>query len=201
MKKVFKSMMIALSFLSMGMLTTSCEEGGILSQILGNLFGTGQTYNFIGTASSQTMSGKTTETGWVYTSFVNATTANPEGKYNFSNVPVSITCAETATITIPAYVEGKVSTTEIALGSLVMTTNSAGTYTMLDVGTDGFTASGTMTYEGKDYSICSLYIDQDNTKATSSKLELDLTIYFKNASESDITKAIRFRYAGVSEEQ
>lgn len=197
MRKVFKSMMIALSFLSMGMVTTSCEEGGILSQILGNLFDSGQTYNYTGKASSQTMSGSTIGQNWCYTSFVNSTQSNPDGIYYFTDVPVSITCSETATIKIPSYIEGDVQTSEILLGSLVMTPNSSETYTMLSVGEDGFSHSGNMTYEGKEYGIESLYIDEDNTRATSTTLELDLIIYFKNNAETDITKAIRFKYSGV----
>jgi len=66
MKKVFKSMIVVLSFLSMGMLTTSCEEGGILSQILPNLFGQTETYNYSGTATSECLTGAASTMQWNY---------------------------------------------------------------------------------------------------------------------------------------
>ncbi len=112
MRKVFKSMMIALSFLSMGMVTTSCEEGGILSQILGNLLGQTETYNYTGTATSESLTGAASTMQWNY---INTPTSTK------LTAPVTLTIQNSlATLALPAYTDGNVTMNGVTLYSLDM---------------------------------------------------------------------------------
>ena len=190
MKKVFKSMIVVLSFLSMGMLTTSCEEGGILSQILGNLFGQTETYNYMGSGTSECLTGSYLEGKWNY---INSSTPS-----KLTTTPVKLECKNSkATLTLPAYTDGKVTINGVTFYDLDMTASADNSYTALSVNdsqTEGSRIEGSVVYGGKTHKAGTVFIE--SAKATSETMILKMTLYFLNEAETDYDFAINFTYNG-----
>ena len=196
MKKTFKCVMIALAMLSAGTVITSCEsDDNFLSQIINMLFNTGETYTYQGTATSQILQGSTTEDqGW-RGNYINATNNNPTGISTISSMQTSLECGQTAKLTIPAYTDGKATTSTITIYNLVMTASTDNSYTNLSIG-DNSTIDGTITVDRQTYTAANLYIEK--ATATSGQLAFTGTIYFANADNTDYAIAINFSYAGSS---
>lgn len=189
MKKVFKSMMLALSFLSVGLVTTSCEEGGILSQILGNLFGQTETYNYTGSGTSECLTGSASTMEWTY---INSSTPS-----KLTTTPVTLECKNSlATLTLPSYKDGKVTMNGVALYNLDMAASADNSYTALTVG-ESSSIDGSIVYENTTYNAATVYIT--SARATSETMILEMTIYFQSAADAtagDYSKAINFTYSG-----
>jgi hypothetical protein len=185
MKKVFKSMIVALSFLSMGMLTTSCEEGGILSQILPNLFGQTETYNYSGTATSECLTGAASTMQWNY---INTPTSIK------LTAPVTLTVKNSlTTLELPSYIDGKVTMNNVTLYNLAMAASNDQSHTVLSVG-ESSTIDGSIQIGSTTYTAGTVYITK--AQATPESLILDMTIYFAAQNENDYTKAVNFTYNG-----
>lgn len=198
MKKTLKLVVIAMAVVAMGGVTTSCSEDSPLLNIIRNLFNPGETYEYTGSATSQTSNIVIQDNKYAIGTAVNAKTENPEGAYVFSSMPVSLTTQNNvATITLPVYEEGVVKVSQLSMGNLTLTTNDEQTNTVLGIGDDGFTRSGTLTYNGKEYVFESLWINKAN--ATTTSLELDLQLYFKASDESDYSLILCFTYQGTRE--
>ncbi len=202
MKKTFKHAILALAILCTGGMTTSCDSDTLMqlaTAIIGNLFNTGETYTYTGQATSQSMTGSITTMTWTA---INKTTANPTGAYAFSNVPVSLQCGTTATLSLPAYEEGNVKVNAVTIYGLSLKYDENQNMTNLEIG-ENSTIDGSMEYGGKTYEAANLYIENiktiDKATATSGNLEVDMTIYFKSADETECTKAVNFTYTGVAD--
>lgn len=195
MKKVFKSMIVVLSFLSMGMLTTSCDEnssiGGILSNLFGNLLGgQSEVYNYIGTGTSECLDAS--DKGWTY---INGTKPSA-----LSSVPVKLSIQNSlATLEFPSYKDGQVEVHDVAFYNLALSTSKDGSYSVLSVG-EKSTIDGYIMYEGKKYNARSVFVEtksgSEGIRATTEGLLLDICIYFLSDSDTDYSKAVNFTYNG-----
>lgn len=185
MKKVFKNMMIALSFLSMGMVTTSCEEGGILSQLLPNLFGQTEIYNYEGSATSECLTGAASTMQWNY---INTPTSVK------ITAPVRLTVKNSlTTLELPSYIDGKVTVNNVTLYDLAMAASNDQSHTVLSVG-ESSSIDGSIQIGAATYNAGTVYITK--AQATPESLILDMTIYFAAQNETDYTKAVNFSYNG-----
>jgi len=167
--------------------TTASALGTVLSGLLGNLAGSNKTYNFTGTATSQSLYGSYASSSW---SFANSNKTN-----TLNNMAVTLKAGNTATITIPAYTDGKVKYSAINIYNLAMTANSSQSTTTLTI-SDNSTIDGTVTYNGATYSAANLYIT--SATATSGGLNLEMTVYFKKTDGTDYCNAVNITYKGAA---
>ena len=189
MKKVFKLAFVALATLSLGSMMTSCdEENGIIS-IIKNLLNPGETYTYTGTAASQSLTGSYDKEEWYRIN---------DKDSQFSNMQVTLKSTQTdATITIPAFTDGKVSVSATTIGRLTQTLNEEKTLTTLGIDMSTTTINGTITVDGTSYTIRNLYFEK--AAATTTSLELAITLYYGTDSEGDnYSKAINFTYTGTA---
>lgn len=189
MKKVFKLAFVALATLSLGSMMTSCdEENGIIS-IIKNLLNPGESYTYTGTAASQSLTGSYDKEEWYRIN---------DKDSQFSNMQVTLKSTQTdATITIPAFTDGKVSVSATTIGGLTQTLNEEKTLTTLGIDMSTTTINGTITVDGTTYTIRNLYFEK--AAATTTSLELAITLYYGTDSEGDnYSKAINFTYTGTA---
>lgn len=189
MKKVFKLAFVALATLSLGSMMTSCdEENGIIS-IIRNLLNPGETYTYTGTAASQSLTGSYDKEEWYRIN---------DKDSQFSNMQVTLKSTQTdATITIPAFTDGKVSVSSTTIGGLTQTLNEEKTLTTLGIDMSTTTIDGTISVDGTSYTIRNLYFEK--AAATTTSLELAITLYYSIDSEGDnYSKAINFTYTGTA---
>lgn len=183
MKKLFKSALLVLALLGAGTVTTSCDSE-TLQQIIGLLFNTGQTYTYHGTATSESLTGSSTQ--WH--------NVNQSKNTQLSNMTVQLQSGTTGTLTLAPYTDGAVTVQQITIYNLAMTAASDNSYTALSIA-DNSSIDGTIVYNNKTYTAAALYIGK--AQATSGNLALEMTIYFKeNQNDEDFSMAINFTYNG-----
>ena len=212
MKKSFKHVILALTILCSGGVVTSCDSDAItpfvpvVVDIIKSFFNTGQTYEFTGSATSQSF---TSADNWETVAYLDASESNPKGIYEFaSGVPVSITCNTdtTATLTLPTYSEreGGVTVTGFTLGNLNLSIStdsiSKDQFNTLEISEANTTIDGKMTYDGVIYKAYTAQIEV--AKATDSKLELDISMYFQGPEDAEgvCSKGVRFKFTGTKQE-
>lgn len=104
MKKLFKSALLVLALLGAGTVTTSCDSE-TLQQIIGLLFNTGQTYTYQGTATSESLTGSSTQ--WH--------NVNQSKNTQLSNMTVQLQSGTTGTLTLAPYTDGAVTVQQITI--------------------------------------------------------------------------------------
>ena len=186
MKKAFTKVLIALTILCTGTISTSCDSEtiGQLLPLITSLLNTGETYLYTGQGNSQSLTGSYAQGRW---------TALNSSPYNYSTMQVQLVCKETGTLTIQAFNEGDVAVSEITLSELSLTPNDDETYTILDL-TENSCISGDMTVNGVTYTACSIY--PETLAATPEEIALKMTVYFQAEGEEDYTKAVNFTFTG-----
>lgn len=183
MKKTFKLVVIALTVLATGCVMTSCEE-------IANFFDPGTTYTYTGAGSSQSLTGSYASNDWRRIN-ERDTTISP------MQIILKSTTSE-ATLTIPAYNDGKVSLGIITIGGLTQTTNEEGTLTTLGIDMSKTTIDGSIVIGSSTYELANLYFEK--ATANTSEINLDMTLYFSNSDTDgdDYSKAINFTFKGVN---
>ena len=139
----------------------------------GDLFNTGQTYTYSGSATSQSLTGSYTSGEWRY--------ANESQTTKLTNMTVQLQSSTMAHLTLAPYTDGVVTVNQISISSLEMTVASGG-YTVLSIG-DRSTIDGCITYNGVTYTAANLYIEK--ALVTSIAISLEMTIYFQDSNKPD----------------
>ncbi len=153
----------------------------------GNLFISGQTYNYTGSATSQSLAGSYINVQWNY--------ANQNHDTKLTNMAVQLQCSRrTGTLTLAPYIDGVVTVNQVTIYDLTMTAVSDNSYSFLDIG--GYSSiDGSIVYNGTTYTAVNLYITK--AEATSRAINLEMTIYFQNANTNDYQMAINLIYSGI----
>ncbi len=190
MKKLFKSALLVLAMLGTGLVTTSCNSETlqqIIDTVIGNLFNTGQTYTYTGTATSQSLNGKYSTSEWRY--------INENKNTQLTNMTVQLKSSTTGTLTLSPYTDGAVTVNQISIYNLTMTTAADQSYTSMSIG-ENSSIDGNIVYNGITYTAANLYIEK--AQATSGSITLNMTLYFQGTEEDDYSKAINFTYTGTA---
>jgi len=178
MKRIFKTMLLALVLIGGGMSVTSCDENTV-SQILGLLLGnTPSTYS--GTATLECLQG--TYNPMNYESVA-------KGSATLQTSVTLNTLNATGTLTIQGVKVGDVTLGDITLYNLAYTANSDNTMCTLSLG-ESSSITGTFTYNGKSSEGSNAYIGK--AEANGSTLSLKMTLYFGD----EMTEAVNIEYAG-----
>ncbi len=181
MKRIFKTMLLALVLIGGGMSVTSCDEETI-SQILGLLLG-GTTYTYSGTATLECFGPG--ENGG-FREIVKGT----------ASLQPSITSASdnTCTLVIPAFKLGDVTVNQMSFGGLVLTANSASTENIISISEqNGYSVDGTMIYDGVEHQISGLFI-KEGSKASTKSTSFMISVYFDEAGDY----AVNVTFSGES---
>lgn len=189
MKKVFKSALLVLTMLTTGLVTTSCDNETIqqiINTVIGNLFNTGQTYTYTGSATSQSLTGSYNSGKWNY--------VNQSKNTQLTNMTVQLQSKQTGTLSLAPYTDGDVTVQQITIYNLTMTAAADQSYTALSIG-DNSTIDGTIQYKGTTYTAANLYIEK--AQATSGNISLSMTLYFQDPNKTDdYQMAINLTYTG-----
>ena len=182
MKRIFESVALCLAIAGAGLTTVSCDSDTItqiLTEVLGNLLNTGETYSYSGSATLECLEG--TYEPMNYKSVAKGT----------AKLQVNLTSSNTGTLTIQGFNLDKASMSSITISGLVMTTNNNQSQTTLALGENSaFGQNDSFTYNGKTYPASNLYIEE--ATATSEQLKLKMTIYFGEG----MTDAVNLIYSG-----
>lgn len=179
MKKIICRMCLCFAILCAGVTVSSCDENNSWFDFIKNLIGINATYTYSGDASYECLEG--TYSPMNYTSI---------GKFTVSSQQVTLTTTANdsqATLVLPAVTSGDISLTAVTISALDMTNETNAT--KLSVGDNSY-IDGKITYKGKSYDACNLYIA--NASATSGIITLEMTIYFGE----EMTEAVNYKYSG-----
>ena len=186
MKKVFRTIALGLTIVGAGLTTASCDSDTIqqiLTEVLGNLLNTGQTYTYSGAASIQCLEGPSTD-------------QLSEVAKGTATLQVNLKSSTTGTLTIQGFTikdtkgTGTAIMTNVTLNNLAMSTDSQQTQTTLSIGDNSsFGQNDSFTYNGKTYPAANLYIEK--ATATSESINLKMTIWF-----GEMTDAVNLEYTG-----
>ena len=185
MKKTIKLAVLALATLTMGSVMTSCDE---VTNLIQQLFNPGETYTYTGTGEAYTMNGSSKTGEW---QLIN------ENKTALTSAQVVLKCgSNTGTITLPNITDGKASMQNGVIYNLALNNENA-SKTTFDFG-ENTSIDGSLVIDGKTYTAANLYIEQEKTYVTTTKMVLEFSIYFDDDEDGDYSKVVNFTYEGAA---
>ncbi|MCR4922012.1 MAG: hypothetical protein K5945_09985 [Bacteroidaceae bacterium] len=178
MKKILKSICLALVLIGGAMSVTSCDDETI-NRVLGLLLG-GTPSTYSGTATIECLQG--TYEPMNYKSVA-------KGSATIQVTVATNTLSSTATLTIQGVTVGDVQLGEITLSNLLYTANQDNTQCTLSLG-ESSSILGTFTYNGALSNGSNAYIGTATVNASSAAL--DMTLYYGD----EMTEAVNLKFSG-----